>query len=73
MLVICAERYLSIVFTSFISQGYLPDGLMKSAIIPMIKLLIKNKTDDTNDKNKYRPIAFVTAMPKIFEMCFQRN
>ena len=29
--------YLSILFTSFISHGYLPDGFMKSAIIPFIK------------------------------------
>ena len=31
--------YLSILFTSFISHGYLPDSFMKSAII----ILIKNK------------------------------
>ena len=29
--------YLSILFTSFISHGYLPDSFMKSAIIPLIK------------------------------------
>ena len=28
-----AKVYLSILFTSFISHGYLPDSLMKSAII----------------------------------------
>ena len=38
---------------------------MKSAIIP----LIKNKTGDACDKNNYRPIALVTAMSKIFELC----
>ena len=47
--------YLSILFTTFITHGYLSDGIMKSAIIP----LIKNKTGDTNDKNNYRPIALV--------------
>ena len=56
------KAYLSILFTFFISHGYLPDGFMKSAIIP----LIKNETGDTKDKNNYRPIAFVTAMSKIF-------
>ena len=30
------KAYLSILFTSFISHGYLPDGFMKSAIIPLI-------------------------------------
>ena len=39
--------YLSILFTSFISHGYLPDGFMKSVIIP----LIKNKTGDSHVKN----------------------
>ena len=42
---------------------------MKSAIIP----LIKNKTGDTNDKNNYRPIALVTAMSKIFELCLSEK
>ena len=37
---IYVKLYLSNLFTSFISHGYLPDGFMKSTIIP----LIKNKT-----------------------------
>ena len=61
--------YLSILFTSFISHGYLPDAFMKSAIIP----LIKNKTGDTNDKNNYRPIALVTGMSKMFELCLSEK
>ena len=61
--------YLSILFTSFISHGYLSDGFMKSAIIP----LIKNKTGNTNDKNNYRPIALITAMSKIFELCLSEK
>ena len=42
---------------------------MNSAIIP----LIKNKTGDTNDKNNYWPIALVTAMLKIFELCLSEK
>ena len=42
---------------------------MKSANIP----LIKNKTRDTNDKNNYRPIALVTAISKIFELCLSEK
>ena len=61
--------YLSILFASFISHGFFPDGFMKSAIIP----LIKNKTGDTNDKNNYRPNALVTAMSKIFELCLSEK
>ena len=56
---------LSILFTSFTSHGYLPDGLMKSAISP----LVKNNTREPNDKNSYWPIALVTAMSKILELC----
>ena len=33
----CSKVYLSILFKSFISHGYLPDSLMKSAIIPITK------------------------------------
>ena len=60
----CAKVYLSILFTSLISHGYLHDSLMKSTTI----LISKNKTDDTNDKNNYQPIALVTAMSTIFEL-----
>ena len=42
---------------------------MKSAIIP----LITNITGDTNVKNNYRPIALVTAMSKIFELCLSEK
>ena len=61
----CAKIYLSILFASVISLGYLHNSLMKSTTI----LIIKNKTDDTNDKNNYQPIALVTAMSTIFELC----
>ena len=52
-------------FYCFISHGYLPSEFMKTAIVP----IIKDKTGDTSDKNKYRPIALVTACSKIFELC----
>ena len=56
---------LSLLFSAFISHGYLPGMFMKTAIVP----IIKNKTGDTSDKNNYRPIALVTAASKIFELC----
>ena len=61
--------YLSILFTSFISHGYLPNSFMKSAIIH----LIKNKTGDTNDKNNNGLFALVAAMLKIFELCLSEK
>ena len=60
---------LSILFTSFISHGYIPDGFMKSAIIP----LTKKKNGDTNNKNNYHQIALVTAMSEIFEQCLSEK
>ena len=56
---------LSLLFSAFITHGYLPGMFMKTAIVP----IIKNKTGDTSDKNNYRPIALVTAASKIFELC----
>ena len=56
---------LSLLFTSFITHGYLPPDFMKTSLVP----IIKNKTGDTSDKNNYRPIALVTAASKIFEIC----
>ena len=56
---------LSLLFSAFITHGYVPDMFMKTAIVP----IIKNKTRDTSDKNNYRPIALVTAASKIFELC----
>ena len=38
---------------------------MKSAIVP----ILKKRQGDTSDKNKYRPIAIVTAISKSFELC----
>ena len=57
---------LSLLFSAFITHGYLPGMFMKTAIVP----IIKNKTGDTSDKNNYRPTALVTAASKIFELCF---
>ena len=42
---------LSLLFSAFITHGYLPNMFMKTAIVP----IIKNKTGDTSDKNNYRP------------------
>ena len=52
-------------FTSMLTHGYLPDAFMKTSIIP----ILKNKNGDTSAKNNYRPIAIVTTMSIIFELC----
>ena len=57
--------FLSLLFNTFILHGYLPADFMKTAMVP----IIKNKTEDTSDKNNYKPIALVTAASKLFEIC----
>ena len=56
--------YLSLLFTSCLIHGHLPESFMKSAIVP----LIKNKSGDSSDKSNYRPIALVTPCSKLFEL-----
>ena len=56
---------LLLLFASMLTHGYLPASLMQSAIVP----ILKNRQGDTSDKNNYRPIAIVTALSKIFELC----
>ena len=41
---------------------------MKTSIIP----ILKNRNSDTSDKNNCRPIAIVTAMSNLFELCLSR-
>ena len=60
--------HLSLLFTGLLSHGYLPAALMKSAIVP----ILKNRQGDTSDKNNYRPIAIVTAISKMFELCLMK-
>ena len=56
---------LSLLFSAFITHGYLPDMFMKTAIVP----IIKNKTGNTSDKNNCRPIGLVTVASKFFKLC----
>ena len=54
--------HLTMLLTSMLIHRYLPDAFMTTSIL-------KNKNGDTSAKNNYRPIAIVTAMLKIFELC----
>ena len=60
--------HLSLLFTCMLSHGYIPSSFMKTSIIP----ILKNRNGDTSDKNNYRPIAIVTAMSKLFELCLSK-
>ena len=56
--------YLSILFTSIISHGYIPDDFMKTVLLP----ILKSKTGDMHGVNNYHPITFVTFCSKLFEL-----
>ena len=47
----------------------MPDSIMKTIIVP----LVKNKTGNMSDTNNYRPIALVTAASKILELVLLNN
>ena len=59
------SAHLAMLFTSRLTHGYLPDAFMTTSIIQ----ILKNKNGDASAKNNYRPIAIVTTMSKIFELC----
>ena len=58
---------LSLLFTLMLTHGHMPTGLMKTAIMP----ILKNKQGDTSNNN-YRHIAIVIALSKILELCIMR-
>ena len=57
--------YLSLLFNSFVHHDCVPAEFMKTAIVRVIKC----KTENSSDKNSYRPFTLVTASSKIFELC----
>ena len=60
--------HLSLLFSCMLTHGCMPDAFMKTSLIP----ILKNKNGDTSAKSNYRPIAIVTAMSKVFELCLSR-
>ena len=53
----------SICFTSMFKHCYMPQSMINSVIIP----IIKNKSGLFTDKNNYRPIALSSIISKVFE------
>lgn len=56
-------RVLAMFFALSIGHSYLPDDLMKTIVIP----IIKNKTSDVSDQNNYRPISLATVIAKVLD------
>ena len=54
---------LSLCFNSMLVHGYMPDLLLDSVIIP----LVKNKCASLSDMNNYRPIAIANVISKVLE------
>ena len=60
--------HLTLLFICMLNHGHVPTAFMKTSIIP----ILKNRNGDSRDKNNYRPIAIVTAMAKLFELCLSK-
>ena len=54
---------ISICFISMFKHCYMPQSMINSVIIP----IIKNKSGDFTDKNYYRPIALTNIISKVLE------
>jgi endonuclease/exonuclease/phosphatase family metal-dependent hydrolase len=59
--------FLSRLYSSFMSHGYVPKNLLKGEIRP----IIKNKLNSKNDSNNYRPVMNSSNIFKVFEYCLQ--
>ena len=51
-----------------LNHGHVPTAFMKTSIIHTLI----NSNSDSSDKNNCRPIAIVTAMSKLFELCLSK-
>lgn len=56
-------RVLSLFFTLCISHSYLPEELMRTIVVP----IVKNKTGNTSDMGNYRPISLATTAAKVLD------
>ena len=56
---------LGVCFSAMLIHGYLPQGLIDTNIIP----LVKNKCGNLSDKNNYRPVVISNySLSKVFEL-----
>lgn len=56
-------RVLCLLLNLCVGHAYLPEALMKTTVVP----IIKNKTGDASDKSNYRPISLATAIAKVLD------
>ncbi|XP_050561669.1 uncharacterized protein LOC126912652 [Spodoptera frugiperda] len=56
-------RVLALLFNLCLSHGYLPDDLMHTVVVP----IVKDKTGDSSDLSNYRPISLATVIAKVLD------
>ncbi|CAH2104856.1 unnamed protein product [Euphydryas editha] len=56
-------KILAVFYSLCVGHSYLPDDLMKTVVVPVVK----NKTGNLADENNYRPISLATIMAKVFD------
>ena len=54
---------LSVCYTCMFKHSYMPQSMINSIIVP----LVKNKCGNQTDKNNYRPKAMSSITSKVFE------
>lgn len=54
---------LSILFNAMIIHNYIPDAMLDTIIVP----IIKDKRGDISDQDNYRPLALTCVVSKLFE------
>ena len=63
----CSERLLSMLaecITGFFVHGFLPDSMLSTVLVP----IIKDKTGRIDRMANYRPIALASVMSKVVEI-----
>lgn len=59
---------LAMFFNLCLSHSFLPEPLMRTVVVP----IVKNKTGDMSDKSNYRPISLATTTAKILDSVLNR-
>ncbi|XP_022818122.1 uncharacterized protein LOC111350703 [Spodoptera litura] len=62
-------RVLSMFFSLCIGHSYLPERLMYTTVVP----ILKNKTGDSSDLSNYRPISLATVIAKVLDSLLDKQ
>jgi hypothetical protein len=62
-------RVLALLFTVCVGHSYLPDDMMRTVIVP----IVKNRTGDNADIKNYRPISLATIVAKVLDSVLDKE